>query len=178
MISEADLGRTSMTLAYEFQPVRNIICDLSGLIGRAVRELVDAFYPRIAGQRVEVLIAELVDNMLQNVFDPDSAISMKMTVADGQLHLRTRNTAHTESYEWVSGHIAAIREARAAGTLRELMRKTIVERRRKQLTGGLGFIRLVHESRFDLEVDYDDGELVIDARLDLNALAEGKGDAR
>lgn len=178
MISEADLGRTSMSLSYRFEPVRNIICDLSGLIGRSARELIDAFYPRVAGQRVEVLIAELVDNMLQNIVDPDSSISMDLSVDGGHLHLRTRNTAHDDSYERVREHVAAIRAAREEGTLRELMRRTIIERRRQQLTGGLGFIRLVHESRFDVEVDYDDGELVIDARLDMNALGDDKGDAR
>lgn len=178
MISEADLGRTAMSISYRFEPVRNIICDLSGLIGRGVRDLVDAFYPRVAGQRVEVLIAELVDNMLQNITDPSTAISMTMAVEGGHLHLRTRNTTSRESFEQVRAHVDRINAARDSGTLKELMRTTIIERRRRQLTGGLGFIRLVHESRFDLAVSYDGGELVVDARLDMNRLADDRGDAR
>lgn len=178
MISEADLGQTAMAVSFRFAPVRNIICDLSGLIGRAVRDLIDAFYPRVAGQRVEVLIAELVDNILQNIVDPDSSMSLDMSVESGRLHARTRNVARAESFEHVRDHVAAIRSARDAGTLHDLMRKTIIERRRQRLTGGLGFIRLVHESRFDLAVDYVGGELIIDAWLDMNVLTDDKGGAR
>jgi len=178
VITEADLGRTAMTMSYRFAPVRNIICDLSGLIGRSAKSLIDAFYPRMAGQRVEVLIAELVDNMLQNVVDPDSAISLDLSVEGGRLHMRTRNTAHPEAYAQVRDHVSAICEARDGGTLKDLMRRTIVERRRQRLTGGLGFIRLVHESRFDLAVEYDAGDLVIDAWLDMTTLADDKGGAR
>lgn len=178
MITEADLGQTRMSISYTFAPLRNIICDLSGLIGRSVRELIDAFYPPVAGQRVEVLIAELVDNIVQNIVDPESEMSLDLSVEDGTLHVRTRNVARRESFEKVRDHVAAIRAARDAGTLQDLMRQTIRERRKARLTGGLGFIRLVHESRFDLAVEHDDGELVIDAWLDMNALADEKGDAR
>lgn len=178
MITEADLGQTRMSLSFAFAPVRNIICDLSDLIGRSVRTLIDAFYPRVAGQRVEVLIAELVDNIIQNIVDPDSGMSVELVVEGGRMHVRTRNVARRDAFEKVRDHVASIRAARDEGTLHELMRRTIRERRKAQLTGGLGFIRLVHESRFDLSVDHVDGDLVIDAWLDVNSLDDDKGDVR
>lgn len=178
MITEADLGQTRMAVSYTFAPLRNIVCDLSGIIGRAVRELIDAFYPRVAGQRVEVLIAELVDNILQNISEPDSAMHLGLEVEGGHLHVRTRNAVTPARFEEVRAHVGRIREARETGGLHGLMRQTIKERRRQRRTGGLGFIRLVHESKFDVTVDYVDAHLVIDARLDMNALADDKGEAQ
>lgn len=177
MITEADLSKTSMSMSFRFEPLRNIVCDLSGLIARSVRQVIDAFYPRVAGRRVEVLLNELIDNILQNIEDDGSAMFVDLEVEDGQLHVQTRNRVTPDQFEQVQQHVSNIRASAAAGELRTLMRQTIKERRRQRRTGGLGFMRLVHEAKFDIDVVYRDAFLVIDARLDMTTLADDLGDA-
>lgn len=172
MITEEELAKTSMTVSYSFAPLRNIVCDLSGLVANAVRELIEAFYPRLAGRRVDVLLTELIDNIIQNVVDGDSRMFVDITVNEGELRVQTRNIVDGEHYEAVRRHVELIN---SADDLRALMRRTIKERRQQRLAGGLGFMRLVHENKFAITVDYRDRYLVIDARLDMADIIESAG---
>lgn len=172
MITEEELAKTSMTVSYSFAPLRNIVCDLSGLVANAVRELIEAFYPRLAGRRVDVLLTELIDNIIQNVVDGDSRMFVDITVNEGELRVQTRNIVDAEHYEAVRRHVELINNAE---DLRGLMRRTIKERRQQRLAGGLGFMRLVHENKFAITVDYRERYLVIDARLDMADIIESAG---
>lgn len=172
MITEDDLAKTSMTVSYSFAPLRNIVCDLSGIVANAVRELIEAFYPRLAGRRVDVLLTELIDNILQNVVDGESRMFVDITVDEGELRVQTRNIVRDEDYEAVRRHVDLINHT---DDLRGLIRRTIKERRQQRLSGGLGFMRLVHESKFQISVDYRESYLVIDARLDMADIIESAG---
>ncbi len=172
MIAEEELARTSMTIAYSFAPLRNIVCDLSGIVANAVRELIEAFYPRLAGKRVDVLLTELIDNITQNVVDGDSRMFVDITVDEDELRVKTRNVVDPEQFEAVRQHVELINQS---DDLPGLMRRTIKERRKKRLSGGLGFIRLVHENKFEIAVAYEASFLVINARLDMARIIESAG---
>ncbi|MCB9761465.1 MAG: ATP-binding protein [Alphaproteobacteria bacterium] len=157
----------SISMSYSFSPIEYILCDLSAIMGNFCEELLGAFYPRIISKRANVLITELVSNVLQNTTDPSSRMDLHIDINPERLLIRIKNVATPEQYEVVKSHVDLINQTE---DLRELMRKTIRERRERRAKGGLGLIRVAAENKFNISVDYREGYLVVDSVLNVGGL--------
>lgn len=168
MVTEAELATTSITMRYDLSPVRNVIGDLSGLLGTFSDELIGAFYSKTISKKANIVITELVNNAILNSADGEGKVILEIAINKGILRIRVINTADSSQYRKVKSHIDAIN---SAGDLRELLAHTIRERRKDRLRGGLGLIRLAAENKFKLSVRYRAPYLVIDSEIGLGGLS-------
>ena len=168
MITQEELATTSISMRYDFSPRRNIIGDLSGLLGNFSDELIGAFYPKTVSKKANIVITELVNNAVVNSADGDSKITLEIMIDEHLLRIRVTNAANRSQYKKVKEHIQMIN---SAGDLRQLLAETIRERRKDRLRGGLGLIRLAAENKFTLSAHYDAPYLVIDSQIGLGGLS-------
>ena len=61
MITQQELATTNISMRYDLSPIRNIIGDLSGLLGNFSDELIGAFYPKTVSKKANIVISELVN---------------------------------------------------------------------------------------------------------------------
>lgn len=162
-MTEADLASTNVALRFELSPVKNIIGDLSGLIGSFSDELLGAFFSRNTGRRANVVITELFDNAVVNNLDNESNIVLDLKKGDGCLHIQVSNKATTEQFEQVKDHVDMINGAKDR---KRLLADTINARRKDRLRGGLGLMRLVVENKFDISVSYKKSMICVTAEMD------------
>jgi hypothetical protein len=161
MITEEELHKTNISFSYTISPVKNIICDLSAIVGDFCEEAIGSFYPRNVSKKANIVITELLNNALENCNDSDSKIGLKLHVDEGNLIVRVVNPVDKEQYESVRAHIDRIN---SVDNIRTLLRETILERRKDRLKGGLGLIRLVAENKFKLSVDYKKPFLIVESQ--------------
>ena len=74
MITPEELATTNINMRYELSPMKNIIGDLSGLLGNFSDEFIGAFYPKNISKKANIVITELVNNAVVNSADGDSKI--------------------------------------------------------------------------------------------------------
>ena len=67
MITQEELATTNINMRYDLSPVKNIIGDLSGLLGNFSDELIGAFYPKNVSKKANIVITELVNNAVVTV---------------------------------------------------------------------------------------------------------------
>jgi len=164
MISEQELATTSISMRYDLCPTRNIIGDMSGVLGDFCDELLGAFYPRNISKKANIVITELFNNAVANNVDEDSRITLELKIDGGRLWIRVMNVASRSQFRKVKAHVQRIN---STDNLRELMADTIRQRREGRLKGGLGLIRLAAENKFQLSVRYRRPYLIIDSRIPL-----------
>lgn len=168
MVNEQELATTAISVTYELEPTRNIVGDLSGLIGTFCDSLVGAFYERSVSRKANVVVTELFNNAVAYNCDDGSKIRVRLSVDGDSMSVRVRNRASGEQCAQVKARIAAMR---AATDPRQLLADTIRERRRHQLPGGLGLLRLVAENKFSLAARDRAGTLEVEARIRLGGAA-------
>lgn len=168
MITQEELATTNISMRYDFSPKRNIIGDLSGLLGNFSDELIGAFYPKTVSKKANIVITELVNNAVVNSPDGDSKITLEIMIDEHLLRIRVTNAAKRSQYKKVRDHINMINSTR---DLRQLLAETIRERRKDRLRGGLGLIRLAAENKFTLSAHYRTPYLVIDSQIGLGGLS-------
>lgn len=168
MITQEELATTNITLRYDLSPVKNIIGDLSGLLGNFSDELIGAFYPKNVSKKANIVITELVNNAVVNSLEGDSKISLEIMINKDLLRIRVTSAAKRSQYRKVRDHINMIN---STGDLRKLLAETIRERRKDRLRGGLGLIRLAAENKFTLSARYRAPYLVIDSQIGLGGLS-------
>lgn len=168
MITQEELATTNITLRYDLSPVKNIIGDLSGLLGNFSDELIGAFYPKNVSKKANIVITELVNNAVVNSLEGDSKISLEIMINKDLLRIRVMSAAKRSQYRKVRDHINMIN---STGDLRKLLAETIRERRKDRLRGGLGLIRLAAENKFTLSARYRAPYLVIDSQIGLGGLS-------
>jgi hypothetical protein len=161
MITEEELHKTNIAFSYTISPVKNIICDLSAIIGNFCEEAIGSFYPRKVSKKANIVITELLNNALENCNDDDSKVGLKLHVDEGNLIVKVVNPVNKEQYENVRAHVDRIN---SVNNIRTLLRETILERRKDRLKGGLGLIRLVAENKFKLSVDYKKPFLIVESQ--------------
>lgn len=161
MITEEELQKTNISFSYIISPVKNIICDLSAIIGNFCEEAIGSFYPRNVSKKANIVITELLNNALENCSDADSKIGLKLHVDEGNLIVRVINPVDNEQFENVRTHVDRIN---SVDNIRTLLRETILERRKDRLKGGLGLIRIVAENKFKLSVDYKKPFLIVESQ--------------
>ena len=161
MITEEELQKTNISFNYTISPVKNIICDLSAIIGNFCEETIGSFFPRNVSKKANIVITELINNALENCNDSDSQIGLKLHVDESKLIIKVVNPVEEEQYEHVRAHVDRINNTE---NIRALLRRTILERRKDRLKGGLGLIRLVAENKFKLTVDYRKPYLIVESQ--------------
>jgi len=166
MVSEVDLQTTHIAVRYSISPQKNIIGDIGGLIARFCEELVGSFYPRVVSKRANTVITELFNNAVENSADPAGAITLEVQIDGAMLRIRMTNVAPWEQFQRVKKHIDQINSA----DIRRLMAETIRERRKLQLKGGLGLIRLALENKSRISADYQEPFLVVESEISLGGL--------
>jgi hypothetical protein len=168
MVTQEELATTSINMRYDLSPIRNIIGDLSGLLGNFSDELIGAFYPRTISKKANIVITELVNNAVVNSADDDSKITLWIMINKDLLRISVANAANESQYRRVREHIQMIN---SAGDLRKLLADTIRERRKSRLKGGLGLIRLAAENKFALSARYRTPYLIVDSQIGLGGLS-------
>jgi hypothetical protein len=164
MITEEELQRTKISFSYTLAPVKNVICDLSAMIGNFCEETIGSFYPRKVSKKANIVITELLNNALENSNDSDSKIGIKLNVDEELLVVKVINIVDRVQFEKVKAHVDKINSVE---NIRSLLRETILERRKDRLKGGLGLIRLVAENKFTLSVEYKRPYLIVESQYDL-----------
>jgi len=168
VVTQEDLAKTNIAMRYDLSPVRNVIGDLSGLLGTFCDELIGAFYPKNISKKANIVITELVNNAIRNSADGEGKMLLEIAINQDILRIQVTNPATMSQYEKVKGHIDRIN---SAGDLRALLAHTIRERRKDRLRGGLGLIRLAAENKFTLSAHYRAPYLVIDSEIGLGGLS-------
>ncbi len=166
-ITEEDLRRTTISFSYTIYPVRNIISDLSALIGDFCEETIGSFYPRVVSKKANVVLTELVNNAIENSTDGRSKIGLRVDIDQSRLVIKVMNPVSREQYGKVRRHVDMINSTE---NIRKLLRDTILLRRKDRLKGGLGLIRLVAENKFSLLVKYKDPFLIVESHFALGGL--------
>lgn len=167
MITEKDLATTNISMKYDLSPSKNIVCDISGLLGKFSSELISAFYPKNISKKVNIVITELFNNAVENNVDGNSKILLELKIDRNYLFVRVKNATKRLQYKKVKAHVKKINTAE---NLKKLLADTIHERRKDRLKGGLGLIRLVAENKFDLSVHYRAHFLIVESRIALGGL--------
>ena len=168
MVTEEDLAKTSIALKYDLSPTKNIIGDLSGLLGSFCDQLIGAFYPRVISRKANIVISELFNNAVTNNVDENSRIVLELKVNQERLWIKVMNTAKKEQYKKVKAHVNRIN---STDNLRKLLADTIHARRKDRLKGGLGLIRLAAENKFELSVGYRTPFLIVESHISLGGLS-------
>ncbi len=168
MITEEDLATTSISMRYDLSPIKNIIGDLSGLIGNFCDELIGSFYPRNISKKANIVITELFNNAVANNIDEDSKIVLEMKIDKERLWIKVMNVAKKGQFEIIKKHVDRINSTE---NLRKLLVDTIREKRKTGQHGGLGLIRLTAENKFRISVDYDDPFLIVESEFSLGGLS-------
>jgi hypothetical protein len=163
MLSEADLQTTRIAMHYSISPQKNIIGDIGGLIAGFCEELVGYFYPRVVSKRANTVITELFNNAVENSIDPSSTITLEVQINGALLRIKMTNAARQEQFEKIKSHVDRINSA----DIRRLMAETIHERRKRQLKGGLGLMRLALENKSRISVDYKEPLLIVESEIQL-----------
>ena len=164
MVTEEDLQKTNISFTYKISPVKNIICDLSAMIGEFCEELIGSFYPRNISKKSNVVITELINNAIENINDEESDIGLSVKISENLLFISVMNVADHDQYQVVKSHIDTINSSK---NVRKLLRETIRERRNERLKGGLGLIRLVAENKFRLSAGYKEPYLIVRSQFSL-----------
>jgi hypothetical protein len=168
MITQEELATTSISMRYDLSPIRNIIGDLSGLLGNFSDELIGAFYSKTVSKKANIVITELVNNAVVNSPNSDGKITLEIMINKNLLRIRVTNVANRSQYRTVRDHIKMIH---STGDLRKLLADTIRERRKDRMRGGLGLIRLAAENKFSLSTRYRAPYLIVDSQIGLGGLS-------
>ena len=168
MVTETDLATTRIAMSYELEPTRNVVGDLSGLVGEFCEHFVAAFYPRGVSRKANVVVTELFTNAVMHESSGDSTIRVDLTLEDGQMAVRVKNAATPEQCRLVRSRVRTLNDA---SNPRQILADTIRHRHSHRLQGGLGLMRLVAENKFSLSAKCRNGILTVQARIDLGGLA-------
>jgi hypothetical protein len=159
--AESDrLARTRLSSTLRLAPVGNVLGDVAGVLGEHVLTLMGMFYPRPLCKRANVVVTELVTNVLENIVDPESEMRFLIEVDAEKLVIEVQNRVSDEQFENVRARIDRIN---SSSDVRALLKQTIRERRPQRLKGGLGFMRLATENKFELSAERQDGYMTIRA---------------
>jgi hypothetical protein len=151
-------------VSFDIEPLHDVGDSLPRMLGDSLHELLGMFYSQTVGKKANVVVTELVQNVLENVIDPRSALHLELRVDGDALVVRVSNKATPEQYASVRERVAALSDAE---DVRKLFTSTLRARRADRLKGGLGLMRLVSENRFRLSVSYDRDVLTMQAAFPL-----------
>jgi len=167
VITERDLATTNISMRYDLSPSKNVIGELSGLLGNFCDEFIGAFYPRNISKKANIVITELFNNAVTNNIDGDSKIVLELKINKHRLWIKVMNVVNRSQYRKVKAHVKRINSTE---DLKTLLTETIRERRKDRRKGGLGLIRLAAENKFRLSVRYRAPFLIVESQFSLGGL--------
>jgi hypothetical protein len=150
-LAASELAKTSVRASFEITPVDHVVGDVAGVLGDHMLVLLGMFYPRTLCRKANVVVTELVQNVLENVSDPQGKLSCDIEVDASTLRVRVANRVQTEQWKRVE---LRVNEIRGTKDLRALVATTLRERRKAQQRGGLGLMRLAHENKFAIDAAF------------------------
>ena len=80
MVTEEDLATTNISMRYDLSPVKNIIGDVSGLLGTFSDELIGAFYSKTISKKANIVITELVNNAVENSVGGNGKMVLEISI--------------------------------------------------------------------------------------------------
>ena len=159
---------TRVGVSLRVAPLGDIRGNLAALLGDALLSLLGMFYPPSIGKKANVVVTELIQNVLENIVDPESEMLLELNVDGDGLAVEVRNRATEDQFAAVRARVEAL--ASSADPQR-LLGDTLRARRADRLKGGLGLLRLVSENRFRLAARYEQGHLTVSAAFALRGTA-------
>lgn len=169
MLDDARLATTQIRMRIDLAPLEHVAGDLGGIVSRHSVDLVSAFYPRRVAKKANVVLTELIGNVLENFTLSDSAIRVELELGDHHMRVEVANTATPEQHAVVREHLERIVNSDSPHAL---FARTIRERHRARLEGGLGLMRLVAENKFTVTVGYtEDSMMTVTAEIDLGEIS-------
>ena len=168
MITEEDLLKTNVSVVFKISPLKNVLCDLSGILATFTQSFLEAFYPKVICKKANIVLTELVDNVIENLIYDESEIEVKFEINEQRLTIETTNEVPYEQYEKVRNRIYMINSA--GDNLKNILKETIKARRQDKAKGGLGLIRLVSENKFNISVCYDGRFMTVVAYIVIGGL--------
>jgi hypothetical protein len=155
---------TNITFSIEFSPLENIKHNLSEKLGDFNAELLNFFYSRSISKKVNIIISELFNNIIENTADKSSKAVLDINVKEQNIQIKVKNKVTQDQYKKVKEHIDLIN---SNSNPSKFLYETIKLRRQHNLKGGLGLIRLVSEEKANLDTQYNNSYLTIIANLSI-----------
>lgn len=155
---------TRLGVTVTVAPLGDVRGNIATLLGQSLHDLLGMFYPPAVGKKANVAVTELIQNVIQNVLDADSALGLDLRVDDEALIVSVRNKATPAQFEAVRARVDALATSAAP---KQLFTATLRQRRADRLKGGLGLMRLVAENRFRLAVSYEQEHMTMQAAFPL-----------
>lgn len=143
---------TRVTLHFVIQPLKNIKYGIGGILGNFNADFIARFFTVNIGRKINVIVSELVNNVIENVYDKKGKIDVKIDVDPEKIKVTVKNKVDKKQYEYVKEQLAAIKKSK---DIKKLLKDTIKDRRKKKLKGGLGLIRLTSETKAKTSVRYN-----------------------
>ena len=139
-------------LSWKVGPLGKVDYGFGSVLSSAGATVLRHLTSRPLAARLDVVVSELVNNVLENTADDSTGIAVDLKVDGGSMEVRVGNSVSPEVFEQVRRHVTAIRRH---PNPRELLATTMKGRRSQGEHGGLGLIRLVSEARARISVAYD-----------------------
>lgn len=155
---------TSLGWSLTLSPLSDVRGNLAATLGESLIGLLTMFFPPALCKKANVVVTELVQNVIDNVSDPDSGMRLDLRIDGETLYVCVTNKATAEQYATVKQRVE---EIAASDDPKRLFADTLRARRVQRLRGGLGLIRLVSENRFRLSASYAGEHLTMQAILPL-----------
>lgn len=156
---------TAIGASLSMSPIGQMTREASETIATFLESLLGSYYSKRIGGKVNVGVTELLANVIQHASSRDGGVQVSLTIDSGQLVIGVRNRTTPEEYQNVKAILDKIGAAEAPD---ELFVETISANRASRRPGGLGLIRLVVESKFHLQLQYEEDVLLIEATFPLS----------
>jgi hypothetical protein len=159
----------NISLSISLHPLSTLSYGASNLLGDINALLVRYFYSRQTAKKVYVTLCELIFNVVDNIQFPKSRLKVELKLSAEKTVVKVKNKVNKHQYDIVKAHIDTIKEA---GDPIQLFSKTISEKRKHSLTGGLGLLRLFIENSPLITTTYNNktSYMTIETKLDTRSL--------
>lgn len=151
---------TSLRWSLTVSPLSDIRGNLAATVGESLLSMLGMFFSPALCKKANVVVTELVQNVIDNVSDPSSAMKIELLLDPEALRVEVTNKVTPEQYQVVKDKVDQLEETEDA---KRLFADTLRSRRMQRLRGGLGLIRLVSENRFRLSATYAGEHLTMHA---------------
>lgn len=155
---------TRFGLSFSLAPLSDVRGNLATALGEALTSMLAMFYPTILCKKANVVVTELVQNVIDNVYDPRSGMRLDLSIDGDVLQVRVTNKVTPDQFDAVRARVEQLAHVEDP---KRLFAETLRSRRMQRLKGGLGLIRLVSENRFRLTASYADHHMTMQAVFSL-----------
>lgn len=153
--------RVAMT--FSIAPLSAVEGNAATVLGESILVILGMFFPPVICKKANVVVTELVQNVLENVSEPSSEMTLALSLDAGGVDVAVTNAVTPEQRAAVEGRV---RELATSPDPKKLFAETLRARRVHRLKGGIGLMRLVAENRFRLSTSSTERTVTVHARFD------------